>query len=90
LALHQALHRFRPLDDEYAGQDYNEAFNWSDMVGAQLSHRRHVLTRAEPSLAKDIDREWYCVVFRSRRRLDSASLSLYKAAREAYEEAVKN
>ncbi len=49
-----------------------------------------MLTRAEPSLAKDIEREWYCVVFRSRRRLDSASLSLYKAAREAYEEAVKN
>jgi len=42
------------------------------------------------NLPKDISREWYCVVFRSRRRPDSSSLSLYQADREAHEEAVHN
>ena len=37
-----------------------------------------------------VEREWYCVVFRSRRKAESSSLSLYQADREAHEEAVKN
>lgn len=37
-----------------------------------------------------VEREWYCVVFRSRRNKESESLSLYQADREAHEEAVKN
>lgn len=41
-------------------------------------------------LPEDIEREWYCVVFRSRRNKESSSLSLYQADREAHEEAVKN
>ena len=42
------------------------------------------------SLPEDVEREWYCVVFRSKRNKESSSLSLYKADREAHEEAVKN
>ncbi|WWC70422.1 uncharacterized protein I206_104373 [Kwoniella pini CBS 10737] len=42
------------------------------------------------SLPKAVEREWYCVVFRSRRKPESSNLSLYKADREAHEEAVKN
>lgn len=42
------------------------------------------------SLEEYVEREWYCVVFRSRRNKESESLSLYQADREAHEEAVKN
>ncbi|OWZ59403.1 hypothetical protein C351_00026 [Cryptococcus neoformans c8] len=42
------------------------------------------------NLPKSTEREWYCVVFRSRRKPESANLSLYKADREAHEEAVRN
>jgi len=73
LALHQALHHFRPLDKHYAARSYDEAFNWDQL-----------------SLSKDISREWYCVVFRSRRRPESSSISLYRADREAHQEAVHN
>ncbi|WWC93954.1 hypothetical protein V866_000792 [Kwoniella sp. B9012] len=73
LALHQALHHFKPWDEDYASTPYDEAFNWSAL-----------------SLPKAIEREWYCVVFRSRRKPESSNLSLYRADREAHEEAVKN
>ncbi|WVQ82401.1 hypothetical protein IAT38_004529 [Cryptococcus sp. DSM 104549] len=73
LALHQALHRFKPTTGAYAATPYPEAFNWANL-----------------SLPKSTEREWYCVVFRSRRKPESAHLSLYKADREAHEEAVKN
>ncbi|KAK4685862.1 hypothetical protein P7C73_g4284, partial [Tremellales sp. Uapishka_1] len=42
------------------------------------------------NLPANIYREWYCVVFRSRRKPSSSSLSLYRADREAHEEAVHN
>lgn len=51
LALHKALHRFRPITTEYAVTPYNKAFNWDDM-----------------QLPEDHEREWYCVVFRSKRK----------------------
>ncbi|XAO23619.1 hypothetical protein I312_102399 [Cryptococcus bacillisporus CA1280] len=73
LALHQALHHFKPLSNAYASLPYDKAFNWSSL-----------------NLPKSTEREWYCVVFRSRRKPESANLSLYKADREAHEEAVKN
>ncbi|ODN79958.1 hypothetical protein L202_03832 [Cryptococcus amylolentus CBS 6039] len=73
LALHQALHHFKPLSNAYASLPYDKAFNWSSL-----------------SLPKSAEREWYCVVFRSRRKPESANLSLYKADREAHEEAVQN
>lgn len=73
LALHQALHHFRPKDTHYAAREYSDAFNWTEL-----------------GLSEDVEREWYCVVFRSRRNKESESLSLYQADREAHEEAVKN
>ncbi|WVQ99222.1 hypothetical protein IAU59_006354 [Kwoniella sp. CBS 9459] len=73
LALHQALHHFKPLGEDYASTDYDQAFNWASLT-----------------LPKSVSREWYCVVFRSRRKPESANLSLYRADREAHEEAVKN
>jgi hypothetical protein len=45
---------------------------------------------SEINLPEEVEREWYCVVFRSRRNKESSSLSLYQADREAHEEAVKN
>jgi hypothetical protein len=45
---------------------------------------------SEITLPEEVEREWYCVVFRSRRNKESSSLSLYQADREAHEEAVKN
>ncbi|TXT15588.1 hypothetical protein VHUM_00091 [Vanrija humicola] len=42
------------------------------------------------SLPEDVEREWYVVVFRSRRRPESESLSLYAADRAAHAEAVAN
>jgi hypothetical protein len=45
---------------------------------------------SELGLDEGVEREWYCVVFRSRRNKESESLSLYQADREAHEEAVKN
>lgn len=36
------------------------------------------------------DREWYCVVFRSKRNKGSEDLSLYEADRRAHEEAISN
>ncbi|KAL7421714.1 hypothetical protein Q5752_003484 [Cryptotrichosporon argae] len=73
LALHQALHFFRPTTAAYASTPYDRAFNWADM-----------------HLPRDISREWYCVVFRSRRNAASSTLDLYAADREAHEEAVRN
>ena len=32
LVLHQALHNFRPLDQKYSTTEYDQAFNWSDIV----------------------------------------------------------
>jgi hypothetical protein len=75
LALHQALHHFAPIDSHYASRPYPAAFNWR-AVGEHMD--------------EDEEREWYCVVFRSRRNKGSESLDLYKADRGAHEEAVKN
>lgn len=38
----------------------------------------------------EVDREWYGVVFRSRRNPESSSLDLYAADRAAHAEAVRN
>ncbi|KAJ4483458.1 hypothetical protein J3R30DRAFT_3284103 [Lentinula aciculospora] len=44
----------------------------------------------ELSLPIDEEREWYCVVFRSKRKAGSDGGSLYEADKEAHEEAVRN
>lgn len=94
LALHRALHHFRPTTEEYAKTPYPEAFNWNEL-----------------ELPLDEEREWYCVVFRSRRRdgsdggrtysttlclyhvppdTDPPLTALYEADKKAHEEAVQN
>ncbi|KAF9071689.1 hypothetical protein BDP27DRAFT_1382340 [Rhodocollybia butyracea] len=44
----------------------------------------------ELSLPEDEEREWYCVVFRSKRKAGSDGDSLYEADKKAHEEAVGN
>ena len=56
VALHRALHRFRPITEAYSSQPYHESFNWDDL-----------------ELPEDVQGEWYCVAFRSRRKLHSDS-----------------
>ena len=31
MELHKALHRFRPVSDQYASMPFNEAFNWEEL-----------------------------------------------------------
>jgi hypothetical protein len=92
LSLHKALHRFQPLNAEYAVAPYARAFNWGDL-----------------ELPEEEEREWYCVVFRSKRKAGSDGgrswgfarvavgvclpmclTALYAADRMAHEEAVRN
>ncbi|KAL0072345.1 hypothetical protein AAF712_000108 [Marasmius tenuissimus] len=73
LSLHKALHRFRPIDGNYASTPYGDAFNWSNLI-----------------LPEDDEREWYCVVFRSKRKPGSDGGSLYDADKKAHEEAISN
>jgi len=75
LALHRALHHFQPITPNYATVPYAEAFNWSEL---------------ELALPLEDEREWYCVVFRSKRRAESDAGPLYEADKKAHEEAVQN
>ncbi|KAJ3517204.1 hypothetical protein NLJ89_g661 [Agrocybe chaxingu] len=45
---------------------------------------------SELELPKDEERDWYCVVFRSRRKSGSDGISLYEADKLAHEEAIRN
>jgi len=45
---------------------------------------------SELLLPKEDEREWYCVVFRSKREAGSDAGSLYEADRHAHEEAIRN
>lgn len=89
LVLHQALHQFHPIDNQYAKRIYGKAFNWDQLVSRPLSSFVRYLLTCQ-SLPIHVEREWYCVVFRSRRKPESSNLSLYQADREAHEEAVQN
>ncbi|KIJ18878.1 hypothetical protein PAXINDRAFT_109285 [Paxillus involutus ATCC 200175] len=50
----------------------------------------HAFNWSELELPEDEEREWYAVVFRSKRRLGSDSGPLYEADKKAHEEAVSN
>ncbi|BGP00101.1 hypothetical protein NBRC10513v2_004324 [Rhodotorula toruloides] len=81
LAFHRALHAFRPLTPLYAVVPYAEAFNWSEIT----------LEDDEEGTAREAEREWYVVAFRSRRRRglsEEEAERLYRADRAAHEEAV--
>lgn len=82
LALHRALHVFRPVTPLYAIAPYPSSFNWSDIV----------LEDDATSSVGGQEREWYIVAFRSKRRegfTSEEALDLYGADREAHEEAVQ-
>ncbi|GAA6008857.1 hypothetical protein JCM10207_001748 [Rhodosporidiobolus poonsookiae] len=81
LALHSALHAFRPLTALYSTAPYASAFNWTDLV----------LPTTPGDGVLEAEREFYCVVFRSRRRRDlepEEAEELYRKDRAAHEEAV--
>lgn len=82
LALHRALHVFRPVTPLYAIAPYPSSFNWEDIV---LEDDLVGSVRAQA-------REWYIVAFRSKRRkgfTPEEAFDLYGADREAHEEAVQ-
>ncbi|GAA5991907.1 hypothetical protein JCM11641_003017 [Rhodosporidiobolus odoratus] len=79
LALHTALHHFRPVTPHYATAPYASAFNWSELI----------LEDADG--VREAEREFYCVVFRSRRKKglgEEEATELYRKDRAAHEEAV--
>ena len=45
LVLHQALHRFAPIDEYYASTPYDEAFNWSRLVSHSSTSSSRLLTQ---------------------------------------------
>ncbi|ORX34235.1 hypothetical protein BD324DRAFT_173468 [Kockovaella imperatae] len=73
MILQQTLEGFRASSSRYATERYDIAFNWTDLEGLPL----------------DMHREWYCVVFRSKRKASSSNLSLYSADRAAHYEAIE-
>lgn len=82
LALHRALHVFRPVTSLYAVAPYPSSFNWSDIV----------LEDDPTGSVGGQEREWYIVAFRSKRRegfTPEEALDLYGADRDAHEEAVQ-
>jgi hypothetical protein len=62
---------------------YAEIFNW-DEIGNAYHSDEGVGAEGE------VEREWYVVAFRSRRKPGSDSAALYEADRLAHEEAVQN
>ncbi|KEP52465.1 hypothetical protein V565_044980 [Rhizoctonia solani 123E] len=82
LSLHRALHVLKPRKG-FANSPYPEAFNWDEISAA---YRSDVDKLADGEL----EREWYVVAFRSRRKPGSDSTPLYDADRLAHEEAVQN
>ncbi|GAA5871709.1 hypothetical protein JCM16303_000839 [Sporobolomyces ruberrimus] len=80
-SLHRALHFLRPVTPLYAITPYHDSFNWSDLELQDL-------TREEI----ETEREWYIVAFRSKRRerfTEEERELLYRADREAHEEAIQ-
>ncbi|KAH7339442.1 hypothetical protein B0J17DRAFT_655120 [Rhizoctonia solani] len=82
LSLHRALHFLKPRNG-FANLPYPEAFNWDDISAAYRSDVHNIVDG-------ELEREWYVVAFRSRRKAGSDSAPLYDADRLAHEEAVKN
>ncbi|GAA5851637.1 hypothetical protein JCM8547_001159 [Rhodosporidiobolus lusitaniae] len=86
LALHRALHFFRPITPLYAVAPYSESFNWSEF---ELRGE----TEEDDKELLEGEFEAYCVAFRSRRRRDleeGEARELYEKDRAAHEEAVSH
>jgi hypothetical protein len=91
VALHGALHRFRPTTEDYATELYTDAFNWDELqLPEEIEREWYALFRPfqgrEGAQCQD---GRYIVAFRSVRAADSPSRDLYEADRAAHEEAVK-
>ncbi|KAG8747133.1 hypothetical protein FRC10_002182 [Ceratobasidium sp. 414] len=82
LSLHRALHFLKPKEG-FAKLPYTEVFNW-DGIGNAYHSDESVGAEGE------VEREWYVVAFRSRRKPGSDGAALYEADRLAHEEAVQN
>ncbi|KAG8710706.1 hypothetical protein FRC08_016811 [Ceratobasidium sp. 394] len=82
LSLHRALHFLKPREG-FAKLPYAETFNW-DEIGNAYHSDEGVDAKGE------LEREWYVVAFRSRRKAGSDSAALYEADKLAHEEAVQN
>ncbi|KAK4054697.1 hypothetical protein OIO90_003509 [Microbotryomycetes sp. JL221] len=59
IALHRALHLFRPLSDNYAHAPYENAFNWHELrLPAELEREWYIVafrsTRAPDSPSRDL------------------------------------
>lgn len=50
LVLHQALHQFHPIDEQYAKRKYSKAFNWEELVHLEslIQNARADVTVAAP------------------------------------------
>ncbi|KAF8706208.1 hypothetical protein RHS03_05129, partial [Rhizoctonia solani] len=82
LSLHRALH-FLKSRKGFATLPYPEVFNWDEISAAYHSDLDKVPDG-------ELEREWYVVAFRSKRKPGSDSAALYDADRLAHEEAVQN
>lgn len=60
LSLHKALHKFRPIDSNYAGTPYAEAFNWSELELSEDEEREWyvVAFRSKRKAGSDGEREY--------------------------------
>lgn len=65
LSLHRALHFLKPREG-FARLPYAEVFNWGDIGAAYRSDDEKVASG-------ELEREWYVVAFRSRRKAGSDS-----------------
>lgn len=93
IALHNALHHFRPVSEDYAFVEYANAFNWDELrleIDVEREWSAHSLLFDMPYLDTETSRiiNRYIVAFRSTRDLSSSTQDLYEADRAAHEEAV--
>lgn len=79
-------------DIDPASLALHQALHYLRPLGAGYARRAYPLAFNwhELALPAAAEREWYAVVFRSRRRPESESISLYAADRAAHAEAVRN
>ncbi|CEL61065.1 hypothetical protein RSOLAG1IB_04305 [Rhizoctonia solani AG-1 IB] len=82
LSLHRALH-FLKSRKGFAKLPYDEVFNWDEISAAYHSDLDKIPDG-------ELEREWYVVAFRSKRKAGSDSAALYDADRLAHEEAIQN
>lgn len=83
-SLRQALKLIKPIRDDFRLADYSESFNWTEI--SEEFHNQLDNHKDLPHRLQD-NRDWYAVVFRSKRRVNCNNVDLFEADRLAYEEA---